>query len=134
MHQTKTRRPTMNVVRRPRAVPRALLLAQPSHKKAITMPTRTLRMMTDAECGLPEDPVAQTAAETFIAAWIGWQMKQEAKAQAQTDLTQAVEIPVADDSLFIRDVPADVLDGIATELRRIAGVSGDGPGFSTYQA
>ncbi|MFD6319879.1 hypothetical protein [Methylorubrum thiocyanatum] len=106
---------------------------QPTRKPP-TMPVITTRDATDADISLPNDPVAQTAAETYISAWLGWQMKQKAKAQAQAAPMQAVEIPIEDEDISIRDVPADVLDGIATELRRIAGLSGDGPRFSTYQA
>jgi hypothetical protein len=84
------------------------------------MPVRNLRMMTDAECGMPDDPFAQQRAEEAIRAAIGFRLREEAKAKPA--VIQAVEIPIADDALSIRDVPADVLEGIAVELRRIAGL------------
>ncbi len=77
-------------------------------------------MLSDAECGLPEDPIAQQRAEEFIRAAISYRLKTEANAKPA--VIQAVEIPIADDALSIRDVPADVLEGIAVELRRIAGL------------
>lgn len=91
--------------------------------KPITMPAIPGRNITDADMGLPEDPVAQVVAETFLSAWIGWNMKQDAKATLENwrrSQVEAVEIPLADDSLSISAVPADVLDGIASELRRIS--------------
>lgn len=120
MKTTKPRRPIMNHVHRTRAIPRALLLAKPSHTKTITMPVRNMRMLSDEDVGLPHDPIAQERAEEFIRAAIGYRLRQEAKAKPA--VIQAVEIPIADDALSIRDVPADVLEGIAVELRRIAGL------------
>ena len=80
------------------------------------MPTRTMTVLSDAECGLPDDPIAQQRAEEAIRAAISYRLRQEAKAAT----IQAVEIPIEDESIFILDVPADVLNGIAAELRRIA--------------
>lgn len=91
--------------------------AQPP-PKPITMPFRTMTILTDADCGLPEDPIAQLAAETYLTAWIGWQLKNESKAKAVP--IQAIKMTVNNESLSIRDVPADVMDGIASELRRIS--------------
>ncbi|WP_461658807.1 hypothetical protein [Methylorubrum aminovorans] len=68
--------------------------------------------------GLPDDPIAQQRAEEAIRAAIAYRLRQETKAKPAP--IQAVEVPLDDDSLSIRDVPADVLDGIASELRRIA--------------
>jgi hypothetical protein len=82
------------------------------------MPPRTLKMLTDAECGLPEDPVAQLAAETYLSAWIGWQLKNESKTKAAQ--IQAIKVTVNNESLSIRDVPADVMNGIESELLRIS--------------
>lgn len=107
--------------------PRAQPVSRP-----ITMPARNLRMFTDADVGLPEDPVAQQAAETYLAAWIGWNLKHEAKAQRVK--VAALEVPLDDDSLIIRDVPQVMLDGIASELRRISNRSGGSPEYSTLQA
>ncbi|MBA8916011.1 hypothetical protein [Methylorubrum thiocyanatum] len=72
--------------------------------------------MTDEDVGLTPDPIAQERAEEYIRAAISYRLKAQAKATP----IQAVEIPVADESISILDVPADVLDGIAAELRRIA--------------
>ena len=102
------------------SVPAALLAPRLKSTKTITMPERNLRMLSDAECGLPEDPIAQQRAEEAIRAAIGYRLREEAKAKPA--VIQAVEIPIADDALSIRDVPADVLEGIAVELRRIAGL------------
>lgn len=104
--------------RRRRSVPAALLAPRPVSTKRVTMPEGNLRTMTDAECGLPDDPVAQQRAEEAIRAASAYRLKQEAKGKPAP--IQAVEVPVEDDALSIRDVPADVLDGIAAELRRIA--------------
>ncbi len=101
---------------RRQSVPRALLLARPSHSKTITMPVRNMTVLTDEDVGLTPDPIAQERAEEYIRAAISYRLKAQAKATP----IQAVEIPVADESISILDVPADVLDGIAAELRRIA--------------
>ncbi|MGN7127305.1 hypothetical protein [Methylorubrum thiocyanatum] len=109
-------------VTRPRRnpVPAALLAPRLKSTRAITMPKRTMTMMTDEDCGLTPDPIAQARAEEYIRAAISFQLRQEAKAQAQTAKVIAVEVPVADDAFSIRDVPADILADIASELRRIA--------------
>ncbi|MCP2080825.1 UNVERIFIED_ORG: hypothetical protein J2W74_002011 [Methylorubrum zatmanii] len=106
-------------VTRPRRNPVATALLAPRLKstKSVTMPTRTMTMLTDAECGLPEDPVAQIRAEEAIRAAISYRLRQEAKASPVQ--IQAVEIPIEDESITILDVPVEVLDGIAAELRRI---------------
>lgn len=107
-------------VTRPRRNPVAAALLAPRLKsiKSVTMPERNLRMLSDAECGLPEDPIAQQRAEESIRAAISYRLKVEAKAKPA--VIQAVEIPIEDEAITIRAVPAEVLDGIASELRRIA--------------
>ncbi|CAO4169544.1 hypothetical protein [Methylorubrum aminovorans] len=82
------------------------------------MPVRNMRMLTDEDVGLPHDPIAQERAEEFIRAAISYRLKMKAKAKPVSIL--AVEVPIEDESITILDVPADVLDGIAAELRRIA--------------
>nr|WP_129545685.1 hypothetical protein [Methylorubrum zatmanii] len=114
-------------IHRRRSVTAALLAPRPKSTKAVTMPARTMTMLTDAERRLPDDPVAQLRAEEAIRAAISYRIWQEAKAKTAT--VQAVEVQVDDDSLAISDVSADVLDGIAAELRRIAGLSGVAPDF-----
>ena len=121
---------------RRRSVTTALLAPRPKSTKLVTMPVRTMRMMTDADVGLPNDPVAQLRAEEAIRAAISYRLRQEAKGAT----IQAVEVPIADESITILDVPANVLDGIATELRRISNlptitrVSGGSPGNSPLEA
>ncbi|QIJ76946.1 hypothetical protein GU700_21610 [Methylobacterium sp. NI91] len=94
------------------------MLARPVSTKKVTLPAVTTHCLNDADIGLPEDPVAQQRAEEAIRAAISYRLRQEAKAKPA--LIQAVEVTLDDDSLSIRDVPADVLDGIASEPRRIA--------------
>ena len=96
------------------------------------MPVRTMRMMTDEECGLTPDPIAQERAEEFIRAAISYRLKQEARAKPAPIM--AVEVPLDDQSIAIRNVPDNVLDGIADELRRIANRSGGSPGYSPLEA
>lgn len=123
-------------VSRPRRnpVPSILLAPRLKSTKAVTMPTRTMTMLSDADCGLPDDPIAQLRAEEAIRAAISYRLKQEAKAKPAPIM--AVQVPLDDESITILDVPADVLDGIASELRRIAnlpaitGDSGGSPGYS----
>lgn len=112
-------------VTRPRRnpVPAALLAPRLKSTKSITMPTRTMTMMTDSDVGLPDDPVAQIRAEEAIRAAIAYRLREEAKATA----IQAVQIPVADAALTIRVVPYDVLESISAELRRISHHSGGSP-------
>ncbi|MGN7127726.1 hypothetical protein [Methylorubrum thiocyanatum] len=107
-------------VTRPRRnpVPAALLAPRLKSTKVVTMPTRNMRMLTDEDVGLPHDPIAQQRAEEFIRAAISYRLKTEAK--AKPDVVTMVEVPLDDEAIIIRDVPADVLDGIASELRRIA--------------
>jgi len=121
MKTTKPRRPIMNHVHRTRTIPRALLLAKPSHTKTITMPLRNMRMLSDEDVGLPHDPIAQERAEEFIRAAIGYRLRQEAKAKPA--VVTVVKVPIDDDSILIRDVPQDVLDGISAELHRISNFS-----------
>ncbi|MER2252923.1 hypothetical protein ABS772_23685 [Methylorubrum podarium] len=102
-----------------RSVSAALLAPRLKSTKAIAMPARTMRIMSDAECGLPDDPIAQLRAEEAIRAAISYRLRQESKAEHAS--IQAVEVPLDDESIAIRNVPADVLDGITAELRRIAG-------------
>nr|WP_321182366.1 hypothetical protein [Methylobacterium sp. Leaf122] len=118
---------------RRRSVTAALLAPRPKSTKAVTMPTRTLTMLTDADCGLPDDPLAQLRAEEAIRAAISYRLRQEAKAKPAPIM--AVQVPLDDESITIRDVPADVLDGIASELRRLANlptVTGDSGGPREY--
>lgn len=101
-----------------RRLPPPFMLARPVSTKAVSLAAVTTACLTDADIGLPDDPIAQQRAEEAIRAAISYRLRQEAKAKPAP--VQAIEVPLDDDSLSIRDVPADVLDGIASELRRIA--------------
>ncbi|AWI91002.1 hypothetical protein C0214_23975 [Methylobacterium sp. DM1] len=118
------------VFRKGRPVPAALIAPRPISEKKITMPVRIMSDMTDAQCGLPDDPVAQQRAEEAIRAAIAYRLRHEAKVTK----VQAVEITIADDELAISNVPADVLDGISAELRRISNRSGGPRKYSPIQA
>ncbi|OHV16229.1 hypothetical protein BK022_13580 [Methylorubrum extorquens] len=104
--------------RRRSAPPAALLAPRPVSTTAVSLAPVTTYVLTDADVGLPDDPIAQQRAEEAIRAAISYRLKHEAKAKPAP--IRAVEVPLADESITILDVPANVLDGIGAELRRIA--------------
>jgi hypothetical protein len=98
-------------------LPPPFMLVRPISTKKVSLPAVTTACLTDADIGLPDDPIAQQRAEQAIRAAIAYRLKHENKANPAH--IQDVEVPLADESITIRDVPANVLDGISAELRRI---------------
>ncbi|AYO84057.1 hypothetical protein EBB05_18490 [Methylobacterium brachiatum] len=90
----------------------------------------TMSSLTDADVGLPDDPLAQERAERFIAAAIAYRFKQQSLAREAARLASAeklfpgttVAVEVPDDAVTLI-APTDVLDevdqGILRELRRL---------------
>ncbi len=88
--------------------------------------------LTDADVGLPADPVAQLRAETFLKAAIAYRMREEERAR-QLARAAALAVPanvpvmhveVPDEAMLLID-PTDRLSpedtAILAELRRLAG-------------
>lgn len=91
----------------------------PPSTAPITLPPITAIDLTDADLGLPDDPLAQESAERAIRAATAFRLKQEAIAGLRQTVPGPVTITVPDGALSFEDVPPDVLHGIATELRRL---------------
>ncbi|MGH1572781.1 hypothetical protein ACRAWG_21560 [Methylobacterium sp. P31] len=81
----------------------------------ITLPPVSTREITDADIGLPHDPVAQLKAETYLRAAIGHRLREAAQATTVKPTAAAtINVEIPDESLALSDHAV-----ILAELRRI---------------